>query len=438
MEFYGLIGEKLGHSLSEPIHRMFFEMMGIEGAYKLVEIPRERLGELGGAMRLLGVRGMNVTIPYKQAIMAQLDAVDDMARRVGAVNTMLLRDGKISGHNTDVEGLRALMVRHQIPVQGAVAVILGTGGVSRAALEVLLSGGAKTIYYVSRDKAGKSVPDERVICVDYQDLEELSGDILINCTPVGMFPKADACPVKREIIARFEHLVDTIYNPLETVFLKIGRELGKNTCNGLYMLVAQAMAAQAIWQGQAVPGEVTERIYQRLRDQMEPVRRVFLIGMMGCGKTTLGRALAERLKLDFVDMDDEIVRMSGRTIPELFEQGETVFREWESRACEGLSWRKNLVVAAGGGAPLNARTLRAMKSNGGLVLYNDRPVERIARDIDASCRPLLADGPEKLYELAKTRAPRYAEAADLTVFNDAGPGAALEKMVTALKGVWQI
>ena len=170
---------------------------------------------------------------------------------------------------------------------------------------------------------------------------------------------------------------------------------------------------------------------------MEPARRVFIIGMMGCGKTTLGKALAERMNLDFVDMDDEIERMSGHSIPDLFAQGEAVFREWESKVCEGLSLRKNLVVATGGGAPLYERNLRAMKANGGLVLYNDRPVERIARDIDMSGRPMLAGGMDRLYELAKERAPRYARAADLTVLNDAGPEEALEKMVAALKGAWK-
>ena len=437
MEFYGLIGEKLGHSLSEPIHRMFFELMGIQGAYKLVEVPKDQLPGLGAAMRLIGIRGMNVTIPYKQAIMDQLDRVDEMARRVGAVNTVLLKEGELTGYNTDVYGLRALMDRHKMPIQGATAAILGTGGVSKAALEVLLSGGAQIIYYVSRDKTGKRAPDSRVICADYRDLADLSGDILINCTPVGMYPKAGVSPVGREIIARFDHLVDTIYNPMETEFLRMGREMGKNTCNGLYMLVAQAMAAQAIWQGEPVPEAVTERIYHRLKDDMEPARRVFIIGMMGCGKTTLGKALAGRMNLDFVDMDDEIERMSGHSIPDLFAQGEAVFREWESKVCEGLSLRKNLVVATGGGAPLYERNLRAMKANGGLVLYNDRPVERIAQDIDMSGRPMLAGGMARLYELAKERAPRYARAADLTVLNDAGPEEALEKMVAALKGAWK-
>ena len=143
MEFYGLIGEKLGHSLSEPIHRMFFELMGLQGAYKLVEVPKDQLPGLGAAMRLIGIRGMNVTIPYKQAIMDQLDQVDEMARRVGAVNTVLLKEGQLTGYNTDVYGLRALMNRHKMPIQGATAAILGTGGVSKAALEVLLSGGPK-------------------------------------------------------------------------------------------------------------------------------------------------------------------------------------------------------------------------------------------------------------------------------------------------------
>lgn len=269
MEFYGLIGEKLGHSLSEPIHRMAFERLGVEGAYKLIEIPRGQLDQLAGAMRLLGIKGLNVTIPYKQMVMDQLDWIDPQAHRVGAVNTLCLSEGLICGYNTDVMGLRAMLDRNGVRLAGRSAVVLGTGGVAKAAAEVLLSGGVSRLTLVSRRPEAVQPADARINLVDYGDLNALSGHLLVNCTPMGMFPGPAVSPVDQGVVARFDVLVDTIYNPAETEFLRMGRACHKQVMNGLYMLVAQAMAAQSIWQGREVPDSVTEEIYEALRRRAE-------------------------------------------------------------------------------------------------------------------------------------------------------------------------
>ena len=269
MEFYGLIGEKLGHSLSESIHQMFFELTGIRGAYKLMEIPAGNLRRLPDALRLVGMRGINVTIPYKRKIMKHLDWIDEDAAEGGAVNTSLLTGKELHGFNTDVEGVSRLLQREGISVAGKQAVVLGSGGAARATVMALKKEGIRTVYVVTRDlrKSGAQILGAQLI--DYEQLAGISGDLLINCTPVGMFPNVDASVVGRSVVERYDAVVDTIYNPTQTRLLQYGAEMGKKNANGLYMLVAQAMSAQEIWQGNPVEEAVTEQIFQNLNEGLK-------------------------------------------------------------------------------------------------------------------------------------------------------------------------
>jgi len=271
MKFYSLIGEKLGHSWSVPIHELFFRKTGISGAYKLTEIPREDIANVIPAMKLMGISGMNVTIPYKKMILPFLDEIDPMAERAGAVNTLKLKDGRISGHNSDIFGLQCTLAAMNVDVSGGVCTILGgTGGVTAAAAEVMRRAGVKTLYLVSRrpqDPAMLPLPNAEWLT--YDQLPDIRGTLLINGTPVGMFPNVDAAPVPESILRNYDAVLDTIYNPLPTLLLKQARAAGKPAMDGFYMLVAQAVRSQEIWQEQSFGRDLIDSIYNELKPRLE-------------------------------------------------------------------------------------------------------------------------------------------------------------------------
>lgn len=263
-QFFALIGKKLTHSLSVPIHRMFFEETGILGAYRLTELPEDRLCEAANAFQLLGYRGFNVTIPYKQSIMPFLKHIDPFAQSVGAVNTVCLREDGLYGYNTDVIGFLAMLDRMNVQVRNRDCVILGaSGGAAKAAIEALRSRGARMLYLVTRAPSGR-LAAAGTEWIDYSALHSLSAELLVNCTPVGMYPNTDVSPLSSEILNHFGAVADMIYNPLETKLLHDARMLDRPAENGLYMLVGQAIAAQEIWQGKSYPAALTDTIFSRL------------------------------------------------------------------------------------------------------------------------------------------------------------------------------
>ncbi len=268
MEFFGLIGEKLGHSLSDVIHTRLFELLSLPAAYKLMEIPRDRLHEVGQALRLLSFRGINVTIPYKEMILPQLDEIDASARALLAVNTVKNVNGRLVGYNTDVYGLKEMFAFHHMDPAGLAAVVLGSGGAAKAALQALHELGAAKLYVASRSPEGKTSPLPNTCYIGYEDLEHISGGLLLNATPVGMWPHGDASPVPESIVARFDAVVDTIYNPWETRLLSMARSFNKPRCNGLYMLVAQAVRAEEIFWEKSIPQDITNTIYRELYDRL--------------------------------------------------------------------------------------------------------------------------------------------------------------------------
>ncbi len=268
MEFFGLIGEKLGHSLSEVIHTRLFELLSLPAAYKLMEIPKPLLHQVGDAIRLLSFKGINVTIPYKELVVSQLDEVDADARELMAVNTIKNHGGRLIGYNTDVYGLKEMFRFHGIDPSGKPAVVLGSGGAAKAALKALMELGVTQMYVASRNPEGKASLIPNTSFVSYEALLELSGGVLLNATPVGMWPKVDAAPVKRDVAAQFDAVVDTIYNPWETQLLAMAKELDKPFCNGLYMLVAQAVKAEEIFWDCEIPAHITHTIYHELAQKL--------------------------------------------------------------------------------------------------------------------------------------------------------------------------
>ncbi|WP_411169924.1 shikimate dehydrogenase [Clostridium sp. MB05] len=265
MEFYGLLGEKLSHSLSPQIHSEILKLIDREGAYKLFEVKEKNLQEFTKALKILKIKGANVTIPYKEEIIKHIDSISKEAERIGAINTIWLKNNKLYGHNTDYYGFGYMLKANDINVEGKRAVILGNGGACKAVLYYLLDNGISNVYIVSRNPDKREFNLENVKVISYDQLEDLRGDIIINSTPIGMYPNIDKTPVCEYVIKNFDVLVDLIYNPTETMFLSIGKSLGKKSIGGLYMLIGQAVKSQEIWQEKEIEEEVIKKIYEKIK-----------------------------------------------------------------------------------------------------------------------------------------------------------------------------
>ena len=394
---YGCIGARLGHSFSPEIHAMLGDY-----DYRLHEVGED---ELGAFLRARDFRGINVTIPYKQAVIPYLDRISDTASSIGAVNTIINRDGVLYGDNTDFYGFRSLIQRMGLDLSDKKILILGTGGTSRTARAVAASLGAAEICLVSRH------PDTNSISYDEAAGSHRDADILINTTPCGMFPDIDACPIGLSSFTCLRGVVDVIFNPLSSPLVLAGRERGIPAQGGLYMLVAQAAAASALFTGVPADSKKTEAIYRQLLRQKQ---NIVLIGMPGSGKTSVGRVIAEKTGRPFVDVDEMIVAKAGKPVTELFAQeGEDTFRAMERDAIREISGRTGVVIATGGGSVMCRQNVRNLRLNGKLFLL-DRPLTFLLPTED---RP-LADSREKMAALYQRREPVYRSCADVVISTD--------------------
>ena len=410
---YGCIAEHLGHSFSALIHARLADYQ-----YELCELSP---CEVDSFMQARDFRAINVTIPYKQTVIPYLDEVDDIARRIGAVNTIVNRDGKLYGYNTDFAGICALIERMGLNLSGKKVAILGTGGTSRTACAVAAHLGAAEILPVSRT-ARQGVIDYAALTSAHTDIE-----ILINTTPVGMYPNISGIPVEPERFPRLCGVVDAVYNPLSTPLVMRARAMGIPAEGGLYMLVAQAAFAVEYFLDTTVPRSRIDEVY---RDILCQKRNIVLVGMPGCGKTTLGRMLAERLGMSFEDSDDAIVRRTGTPIPEILaKQGETAFRDIESAVIrEEIAPRGGCVIATGGGAILREENVFCLKQNG-ILIFLDRPLDQIAATGD---RPLSSNR-EMLETRYRERYPKYCACADIILPIGSNPEENAEKILQALE-----
>ncbi len=392
---YGLIGEKLGHSFSKEIHSALADY-----EYELLELDK---CELESFMRSGSFKAINVTIPYKEAVIPYLYSIDEAASAIGAVNTVVNESGKLYGYNTDFYGMCALIRHAGIDVKRKKLAILGSGGTSKTARAVAEHLGAQEIVRVSRTASDGAV--------NYEELykNHLDTQIIINTTPVGMFPKLHSAPPAD--ISRFPELVgviDAVYNPLRTELVLSARERGIPSEGGLYMLAAQGVRASEIFTGRKYDEDECERVYDGMVREKE---NIVLIGMPASGKSTVGRILSSECGLPFLDTDSIITERIGMSISEYFSRfGEGAFRDIESEVIRELSGKTSCVIATGGGAVLRDENVTNLKKNGRLF-FIDRPPEKL---VPTSDRPLSQDRAaiEKRY---KERYSIYMKAADARI-----------------------
>lgn len=403
---YGLLGEKLGHSFSPQIHRA---LAGYD--YRLLPTPPEEVAEL---FRRRDFRGLNVTIPYKQTVIPLCDEVDPRAAAIGAVNTVVNRNGRLTGYNTDIDGMICMARRAGVDLAGKKVVILGSGGTSHTAQAAARELGAAEIAVISRHG-----PD------NYGNLfRHADAQVLINTTPVGMYPDCGLSPVSLDAFPRLEGVLDVVFNPLRTALLLQAMDRGLPCSCGLPMLVAQARRAAELFTGTAIPPSRAEEVLSSLTSELE---NIVLIGMPGCGKTTVGRALAERLGRAFVDLDEEIVRRAGRPIPDIFaREGEDAFRALETRAVREAGSRTGLVISTGGGVVTRKENRDPLRQNG-VIVHLTRPLAALP----TGGRPVSQS--TDLAVLWQRRAPLYAAFADLTADNSGPLERTLEQIEEALK-----
>ena len=405
---YGLIGEKLGHSFSKIIHEQLADY-----AYDLIPLSRE---ELDTFMQEKQFAALNVTIPYKETVIPYLDEIDAHAEKIGAVNTIVNRNGKLKGYNTDFYGFRYMLLQNDIDVKGKKALVLGKGGASKAVIAVLEELGAKeilTVYY-------KENPET----ITYEECYKNHSDaeIIINTTPVGMYPKADDCPIDLDKFPSLSGVADVVYNPLRTQLIIEAEKRNIPSAGGLEMLVAQAKYAVEIF----LDTQIEDARIQKINTDLTKERsNLVLIGMSGGGKTVLGQKAAEKLGKTFVDTDAEIVKRIGMPIADFFaKEGEPAFRKIETEVLHELSSQNNLIISTGGGIVKNPLNVEYLKRNGHII-WLKRDAELLQ---SGNGRPLAPDmaATRKLYE---ERLLLYTAAAEAIAENNGTADEGLEAIL---------
>jgi len=403
----GLLGRKLGHSYSPQIH----EYLG-SYSYDLFEKEPE---EVGSFVKNGDYTGINVTIPYKKDVIPYLDVLSPLAKRMGAVNTIVRRaDGSLFGHNTDYFGFSSMVHRSGICVTGKKVLVLGSGGASNTAVKVLEDMGANVIV-ISR--SGKD---------NYSNLHlHKDASVIVNCTPVGMYPNTGIAPLDLKAFPDLEGVLDMVYNPARTQLLMDAEKLGLPYENGLWMLVAQAKEAAEYFGNKSLPDTVIGNVYQKMSGKMQ---NIVLIGMPGCGKSTIASLLGEKLGRKVVDADQEIVKLAGKSIPEIFaDDGEETFRNLETQVLAELGKQSQLVIATGGGCVTRDRNYP--------LLHQNSSIFWLQRDLDllpTEGRPLSQK--TRMQDMFRIREPLYEAFADYVIYNNRSSEDTVHQILTILEG----
>jgi len=393
MKKYGCIGKKLTHSFSREIHSRLADY-----EYELIELAED---EVASFLDKRAFAAINVTIPYKQTVIPYLDSISDIAARIGAVNTIVNRDGKLCGYNTDYYGMRALINRVGVDLAGKKVLILGTGGTSRTARVVASDLGAAEILTVSRRRSGPHITYEEAVSL------HTDAHVILNTTPSGMYPDCESSPIDLAPFPALEGVIDVVYNPLATNLVLDARRRGIRAEGGLYMLVMQAVVAVERFLDTSIPNETADRVYASVLAAKE---NVVLTGMPGSGKSTVGRLL-DIEGFPLVDTDAEIERRCGCSIRELIAQkGERCFRDLETEVIRDVASTGGHIISTGGGAVLRPENVNCLKRNGKLF-FLDADLSRLRATGD---RP-LSDTAEKIARLYAERIGIYRATADVVV-----------------------
>ena len=406
MKKFGLLGEKLSHSYSPEIH----EILG-DYEYKLYEVERDGLDAFFAECEL---DGFNVTIPYKRDVMKYLSGISDTARLMGAVNTVVRRDGGFFGDNTDAYGFEYTVRKSGIAVKGKKALVLGSGGASGTAVRVLEQMGAREVVIISR--SGEN---------NYSNLDRhYNADVIVNTTPVGMYPETDKAPLDLTPFKSLSGVVDVIYNPARTSLLSQAEELKVPCINGLPMLVAQAKRAAELFEDREIDDAVIDKITRALEGKM---KNITLIGMPGSGKSTVAEKLAKMLGRELVDSDTEVEVANGMKIPEIItNMGEAEFRRLETQALEKLCRGSGKIIATGGGCVTVDENYKILRQNS-VIVWIKRDLDKLA----TKGRPLSAKN--GVYELFERRCALYEKFADFEVDNNKTPDITAERILELVK-----
>ncbi|MEG0456649.1 MAG: shikimate kinase [Oscillospiraceae bacterium] len=404
-KIYGLVGEKLVHSFSKKIHNL----LGNEN-YELYPFSKEQFNLFISKKEF---SGLNITIPYKKDIIPFCDYFCERAEKIGAVNTVCNKNGKLFGYNTDYDGFKYLITKNKIEIKDKIVVILGTGGTSLTAKCVVNDLGAKEVFRVSRNQ--NNFND----VISYENLDQIKEkvEVLINTTPIGMYPKTFDVPVDiLSDINRFISLravVDVIYNPLNTKLILKAKERNLQTATGLSMLVAQAFFAHKLFFNET-QSNIENTIEKIEKIILKEKINICLIGMPGCGKSAIAEILSQKLNMKFIDCDKEIEKDENCSIPNIFlQKGEEYFRTLEFEKIKKLCLENNLIISTGGGVIKNLKNIENLKLNS-IIIFIDRPLENLCFD---SSRPLSSTF-EDLKTLYNERYSVYNRVCDKKITNN--------------------
>ena len=418
---YGLIGEHLGHSFSKQIQTRIAEIENVKDYdYQLVELDKEEFKEF---MEKKDFKGINVTIPYKKDVIPYLDEMDESAKAIGAVNTIINVDGKLKGYNTDFGGFLYMVKAHNVHMEGKKVLIIGNGGACAAVKAVCKHENAKDIVIVSRSA------NRGAIGYDEMYTSHLDADIVVNTSPVGMFPNIVNAPIDVSWFHKLECVLDVVYNPILTRLCFEAQEADIKRVIGLEMLIAQAKYTFEIFKNMSFDDSIIDEIKKEmLKDRCN----IVLIGMPSAGKTTIGKMLEEKLGKEFFDLDDMIIAKAGKSIPEIFqESGEAGFRAIEAEVAIEASKMNNKIIATGGGVVKHKVNMDFLRLNG-ITIFIDRDIDKL---ISSDPNRPLSSSKQALQQMYKERYPLYQKYAAYIAVNNANIEETVDDIVNAYHSI---
>ena len=439
----GLIGNPVRHTLSPLIHNSIAEMKGVNLVYVPFEVPKGGVKNAVRGANALGIKGLNVTVPYKSDVIDHLVEIDPLAEGIGAVNTLVRTEGGFKGYNTDMSGLYHAMQDEGIVLDGECVVILGAGGVARPVAYLCATKGADRVYVLNRtyekaEAVAKEVNNaldeslgEKIIPMPLDDYKEVLQKekrfFVVQCTSVGLFPDVNSAVIEDEEFYKHVYAaIDVVYKPLETKFMKLVKNAGGKVFSGLKMLLYQGIDAFELWfedEGIKISKEEADIIYKSLMMEVLGATNIILEGFMGSGKSTVSELISDKLELELIDTDEAIEEAEGRKISEIFEQdGEEAFRDMETGLMEMVisEHMRETVISLGGGLPVREKNRELLKRAGKVVYLRTSPETVYDRLKGDDTRPLLkSENPlARIKELQDKRGKIYEEAADIIVDTD--------------------